>query len=77
MEIGNIILPNLEKDIEKLESLLDEYRVVEEEITKRWGLAKPLFAKDFKETIMEREEQIMEDLSYLYIEKQRRTEDEQ
>ena len=62
---------NLEKDIEKLESFLEEYQTIKEEITEKWKKEQPFFAKDFKETIMEREKQIMEDLSSLYIEKRK------
>ena len=62
---------NLEKDISRLEFLLDEYRHMEDEVMKRWGSDNPLFAKDFKQTIVEREKQIMEDLSFLYIERRR------
>jgi hypothetical protein len=72
MEAGKVILLKLEKDIERLESFLEDYRTITEEITGRWGKEKPLFAKDFEETIMEREKQIMEALSFLYIEKENR-----
>ena len=54
MATRNIILLNLEKDIEKLESFLEEYQTIKEEITERWEKEKPFFVKDFKETVMER-----------------------
>jgi len=71
------ILFNLEKDIKKLESFLDDYQTMKEEITERWKKGKPFFVKDFKETISEREKNIMEELSALYIEKRKFAEDEQ
>lgn len=71
MATRNIVLLNLEKDIEKLESFLEDYQTMREEITETWARGKPLFAEDLKETILEREKQIMEDLSSLYIEKEK------
>ena len=77
MAIKDIILLNLEKDIEKLESFLDDYETMKEEITERWKKEKPFFAKDFREAIIEREKNIMEELSALYIAKRKFAEDEQ
>ena len=71
MATRNTVLLNLEKDIEKLESFLEDYQTMREEITKTWDRDKPLFAEDLQETILEREKQIMEDLSSLYIEKEK------
>jgi hypothetical protein len=77
MATKNIILCNLEKDIEKLESFLDDYQTIKEEITENWEKEKPFFVKDFEETIIERVKNIMEELSALYIEKRKFAEDEQ
>ena len=77
MATKNIILCNLEKDIEKLESFLNDYQTIKEEITESWEKEKPFFVKDFEETIIERVKNIMEELSALYMEKRKFAEDEQ